>query len=59
MVVEDALEGHPCSSGKAVTTDVLEAAVPSLRERLANAATGVRVETKRGLGCRLLAGGDP
>jgi hypothetical protein len=45
-VVEDALEGRPCSSGEAVTTSPLETAVP-------------RVETKRGLGYRLLVGGAP
>jgi hypothetical protein len=45
-VVEDALEGRPCSSGEAVTTSPLETAVP-------------RVEIKRGLGYRLLVGGGP
>jgi hypothetical protein len=57
-VVEDALEGRPCSSGEAVATNALEAAVPSLRERPANAAAGTRIEAKRGIGYRLLVGGD-
>jgi hypothetical protein len=58
-VVEDALEGRPCSSGEAATTSALEAAGPSLRERLANVVAGPRVETKRGLGYRLPVGGGP
>jgi hypothetical protein len=52
-------ERPPCAAGQAVVEDALEAAGPSLRERLANAAAGPRVETKRGLGYRLLVGGGP
>ena len=58
-VVEDALEERPCSFGEADTTDAFAAAVPSLRERRANAAAGLRVETKRGIGYRLVVGGKP
>ena len=57
-VVEDALEGRLCSSGEAVATSALEAVVWSLRKRLANAAAGIRIEAKRGIGYRLITGGD-
>ena len=58
MVVRAALEERLHSFGEAVAADALEAVVPSLRKRLANAAAGVRVETKRGIGYRLVLGGD-
>ena len=53
------LEERPYSFGEAVTPNALEAAVSRLRKRRANAAAGVPVETKRGLGCRLVIGEDP
>jgi hypothetical protein len=44
--------------GQAVIEDTLEAAVLRLRKRLANAAVGIRIATKRGIGHRLVVGGD-
>jgi DNA-binding response OmpR family regulator len=58
VVVKDAPEERHCSFGVAVATDALEAVVWSLRKRLANAAAGTQIETKRGIGYRLLVGGD-
>jgi hypothetical protein len=43
-------EQLPRPAGRAVVEDALEAVVSRLRKRLANAAAGVRVETKRGIG---------
>ena len=57
-VAEGGPEERLCSSGEAVATNALEAAVPSLRKRPANAAAGTRIEAKRGIGYRLLVGGD-
>ena len=58
VVVKDAPEERHGSFGVAVAIDALEAVVWSLRKRPANAAAGVRIETKRGIGYRLLIGGD-
>jgi two-component system, OmpR family, response regulator QseB len=58
VVVKDVPEGRLRSFSEAVATDALEAAVWSLRKRPANAAAGTRIEAKRGIGCRLLGGGD-
>ena len=58
VVVRAALEERLHSFGEAVAADVPEAVVRSLRKRLANAAGGVRIETKRGIGYRLVVGGD-
>jgi hypothetical protein len=58
VVVKDAPEERHCSFGVAVAIDALEAVVWSLRKQPANAAAGVRIETKRGIGYRLLVGGD-
>jgi DNA-binding response OmpR family regulator len=58
VVVKDAPEERLCLFGEAVATDALEAVVRSLRKRLANAAAGIRIEAKRGIGYRLLVGGD-
>ena len=57
-VVKDVLEERLYSSGEPVTPNALEAAVSRLRKRLANAAAGIRIETKRGIGYRLVVGGD-
>jgi hypothetical protein len=46
------------SFGEAVAADALEAAVWSLRKRPADAAAGVRIEAKRGIGYRPPTGGD-
>ena len=55
-VVKDALEDRLYSSGESITPNALEAVVSRLRKRLANAAGGVRIETKRGIGYRLVVG---
>jgi hypothetical protein len=52
-------EQLPRPAGQAVVEDTLEAAVPSLRKRQTNVVAGVRIETKRGLGCRLVIGEGP
>jgi DNA-binding response OmpR family regulator len=57
-VVKDALEERLYSFGEAITPNALEAVVSRLRKRLANAAGGVRIETKRGIGYRLVVGDD-
>jgi hypothetical protein len=51
-------EQLPRPAGQPVVEDALEAAVPSSRKRRAKAAAGVQVETKRGLGHRLVIGED-
>jgi two-component system, OmpR family, response regulator QseB len=58
VVVKDVPEERHCSFGEAFAANALEAVVGSLRKRPANAAAGVRIETKRGIGYRLLIGGD-
>ena len=57
-VVKDALEERLYSSGDSITPNALEAVVSRLRKRLAHAAGGVRIETKRGIGYRLVVGDD-
>jgi DNA-binding response OmpR family regulator len=57
-VVKDALEERLYSFGEPVTPNALEAAVSRLRKRLANVAGSIRIETKRGIGYRLVAGDD-
>ena len=56
--LKDALEERLYSFGESVTPNALEAVVSRLRKRLANAAGGVRIETKRGIGYRLGVGDD-
>ena len=48
MVVEDALEGHPCSSGKAVTTDVLDDGIAKLAAGLTSVEEVARVVQEDG-----------
>jgi two-component system, OmpR family, response regulator QseB len=57
-VVKDALEERLYAFGDSVTPNALEATVSRLRKRLTKAAGGVRIETKRGIGYRLVAGDD-
>jgi hypothetical protein len=54
VVVKDAPEERHCSFGVAVAIDAIEAVVWNLRKRPADAAAGVRIETKRGIGYRLV-----
>ena len=57
-VVKDALEERLYAFDDSVTPNALEATVSRLRKRLAKVAGGVRIETKRGIGYRLVAGDD-
>jgi DNA-binding response OmpR family regulator len=64
VVVRDLLEEQLYSANEPVTANALEAVVSRLRRRLTNAEAGVRVETRRGIGYRLVAessasGGEP
>jgi two-component system response regulator QseB len=56
VVVKDTLEERLYGFDEPVTSNALEAAVSRLRRRLGEAAAGVRIETKRGIGYRLVAG---
>ncbi|MDE2562779.1 MAG: winged helix-turn-helix transcriptional regulator [Sphingomonadales bacterium] len=49
------LESTLYADGRSVTPNALEASVSRLRRRLSNAAASVRVETRRGIGYRLVA----
>lgn len=55
VVVRDILEEQLYSFNEPVTPNALEAVVSRLRRRLTNATAGVRVETRRGIGYRLVA----
>jgi two-component system response regulator QseB len=59
VVVKDVLEERLYSFQDAVTGNALEAVVSRLRKKLAGAKAGVRLETKRGIGYRLVAGEEP
>jgi DNA-binding response OmpR family regulator len=54
LVVKDTLEERLYSFNEPVTANALEAAVSRLRKRLAVAGAGARVDTKRGIGYRLV-----
>lgn len=55
VVVKDVLEDRLYGFDEPVTPNALEAAVSRLRSKLAVAAAGVRIDTRRGIGYRLLA----
>jgi two-component system response regulator QseB len=59
VVVKDVLEERLYSFQDSVTGNALEAVVSRLRKKLAGANAGVRLETKRGIGYRLVAGEEP
>ena len=59
VVVKDVLDERLYSFDEPVTANALEAVVSRLRRQLTNAEAGVRIETKRGIGYRLVAGGSP
>ncbi|MGH6890725.1 MAG: response regulator [Dongiaceae bacterium] len=63
VVVRDFLEEQLYSFNEPVTPNALEAVVSRLRRRLISAGAGVRIETRRGIGYRLVAeqeeAGDP
>jgi two-component system response regulator QseB len=56
IVVKDTLEDRLYALDRAVTDNALEAVVSRVRKKLAAAHAGVRIDTKRGVGYRLLAG---
>ncbi len=56
VVVKDVLEERLYSFQDSVTGNALEAVVSRLRKKLSAAKAGVRLETKRGIGYRLVAG---
>ena len=57
VAIKDVLEEHLYGFDQAVTHNALEATVSRLRRRLAEAGAQVRIETKRGIGYRLVAEG--
>lgn len=59
VVIKDAIEERLYSFDEPVTGNALEAAVSRLRKRLLAAKAGVRIETKRGIGYRLVNGATP
>src|SRR5215813_11314946 len=58
IVVKDTLEDRLYALDRSVTDNALEAIVSRLRKKLAAAHAGVRIDTKRGVGYRLVAGED-
>jgi DNA-binding response OmpR family regulator len=58
IVVKDTLEDRLYALDQSVTDNALEAIVSRVRKKLAAAHAGVRIDTKRGVGYRLLAGED-
>ena len=55
IVIRDVLEERLYSFEDPVTPNALEAVVSRLRRRLVGAGAGVRIETRRGIGYRLVA----
>src|SRR6516165_1823481 len=55
IVVKDTLEDRLYALARSVTANALEAIVSRLRKKLAAAHASVRIDTKRGVGYRLLA----
>jgi len=55
VVIRDFLEEQLYSFNEPVTPNALEAVVSRLRRRLTSAEAGVRIETRRGIGYRLVA----
>ena len=55
IVVKDTLEDRLYALDRSVTDNALEAIVSRLRKKLAAAHASVRIDTKRGVGYRLLA----
>jgi DNA-binding response OmpR family regulator len=58
IVVKDTLEDRLYMLDQSVTDNALEAIVSRVRKKLAAAHAGVHIDTKRGVGYRLLAGED-
>jgi two-component system response regulator QseB len=55
VVIKDVLEERLYGFDQAVTRNAIEATVSRLRRSLAECGAGVRIETKRGIGYRLVA----
>ena len=55
VVIKDVLEERLYGFDEAVTHNALEATVSRLRRSLGECGAGVRIETKRGIGYRLVA----
>jgi DNA-binding response OmpR family regulator len=58
IVVKDTLEDRLYALDRSVTDNAVEAIVSRVRKKLAAAHAGVHIDTKRGVGYRLLAGED-
>lgn len=58
IVVKDALEDRIYALGEDVTSNALEAVVSRLRRKLAAANAGVQLDSRRGIGYRLVAGAE-
>jgi two-component system, OmpR family, response regulator QseB len=58
VVAKDVLEDRLYTFDEAASSNALEAAVSRLRKKMAAAGAAVRIETKRGIGYRLMEGGD-
>jgi two-component system, OmpR family, response regulator QseB len=56
IIVKDTLEDRLYALDRSVTDNALEAIVSRVRKKLAAADAGVRIDTKRGVGYRLLVG---
>ena len=56
VVIKDVLEERLYGFDQAVTRNAIEATASRLRRSLAEAGADVRIETKRGIGYRLVAG---
>lgn len=58
VIAKDALEDRLYAFDEAASSNALEAAVSRLRKKLAAAGSAVWIETKRGIGYRLMEGDD-
>jgi two-component system, OmpR family, response regulator QseB len=58
IVVKDVLDERIYALGEDVSSNALEAVVSRLRRKLGAAGAGVRLDAKRGIGYRLVAGED-
>lgn len=58
VVVKDVLEDRLYGFDEPVTSNALEVAVSRVRRKIQEAGSGVRIESKRGIGYRLVAGAE-
>ena len=59
VIAKDRLEEHLYALDDAGSVNALEAAVSRLRKKLTAAKAALRIETKRGIGYRIVEGSDP